>query len=76
MSNETFPGAALAADLGRLRDGRDTVLFYRDPQKEWRWKRTASNGEVVGASTEGYKNFSEAQANLERQGHSYLLDVE
>lgn len=35
----------------------------------WRWRRTAaSNGEIVGASTQGYSNKSDCIANAQRNG--------
>jgi len=46
---------------------RDKVVFKKDDFGEWRWQRKASNGKIVGASTEGYKNRGYCQANFERQ---------
>ncbi|CZT35253.1 DUF1508 domain-containing protein [Rhizobium sp. 9140] len=34
----------------------------------WRWRRTASNGVIVGASTESYVNKSDCVANAQRHG--------
>jgi uncharacterized protein YegP (UPF0339 family) len=34
----------------------------------WRWRRTASNGRVVGASTQAYSNRSDCIANAQRNG--------
>lgn len=34
----------------------------------WRWQRTASNGRIVGASTEAYVNRSDCIANAQRNG--------
>jgi uncharacterized protein YegP (UPF0339 family) len=34
----------------------------------WRWRRTASNGRVTGASTEAYANRSDCIANARRNG--------
>ena len=47
---------------------RDKWKFYQDAAKEWRWNRTASNGNILGASTEGYMNRSECEANARRNG--------
>ncbi|MBW1649754.1 MAG: DUF1508 domain-containing protein [Deltaproteobacteria bacterium] len=47
---------------------KDKVEFYEDKKEEWRWRRTASNGKIVGASTEGYKNKSDCEANARRNG--------
>jgi len=30
--------------------------LYQDKKGEWRWRRTATNGNIVGASSEGYKS--------------------
>jgi uncharacterized protein YegP (UPF0339 family) len=32
------------------------VIVYRDKSGEWRWRRTAANGELVATSGEGYVN--------------------
>ncbi|CAN7275733.1 DUF1508 domain-containing protein [Neorhizobium sp. LjRoot104] len=45
----------------------DTWEIYQSGT-QWRWKRTASNGKVVGASTESYVNKSDCIANAKRNG--------
>jgi uncharacterized protein YegP (UPF0339 family) len=40
--------------------------IYKDKKGEFRWRRTASNGEIVGASSEGYKARKDAEANAKR----------
>ena len=47
----------------------DKWEIYKDKQDEWRWRRTAANGKIVGASTEGYKNRQDCEANAVRNGH-------
>ncbi|MCK9202323.1 MAG: DUF1508 domain-containing protein [Gallionella sp.] len=47
----------------------DKWEFYKDPKGEWRWRRTASNGNIVGASTQGYVNKSDCVANAQRSGY-------
>ncbi len=47
---------------------KDQFSFYRDKADEWRWRRTASNGEIIGASTEGYKNLHDCEANASIHG--------
>jgi len=42
--------------------------FYKDSKGEWRWRRTAPNGEIVGRSSEGYKNRADCEANARRNG--------
>lgn len=48
---------------------QDKWEIYKDKAGEWRWTRTAPNGQTVGASTEGYKNREDCVANARR--HSY-----
>jgi uncharacterized protein YegP (UPF0339 family) len=47
----------------------DKWEFYSDNSGEHRWRRTASNGEKVGASSEGYANKSDCADNAARNGH-------
>ena len=53
--------------------GKDDIWeFYKDnnPRKaEWRWRRTAPNGRIVGASTEGYHNKTDCIDNAIRNGY-------
>lgn len=34
----------------------------------WRWRRRSSNGNIVGASTEAYRNKADCVANARRNG--------
>ena len=34
----------------------------------WRWRRTAPNGRIVGASTQGYSSRTDCVANAQRNG--------
>ena len=47
----------------------DTWEFYQDNADEWRWRRTATNGECVGAATEGFSSESSAQDNARLVGY-------
>lgn len=47
----------------------DKWEIYKDVKKEWRWRRTASNGRIVGASTESYHNLSDCTDNAVRNGY-------
>ncbi|QPC43405.1 DUF1508 domain-containing protein [Kaustia mangrovi] len=47
-------------------DGK--LELYQDNKGEWRWRRYASNGQIVGASSEGYKARADAEANANRDG--------
>ena len=44
----------------------DKCELYKDGKNEWRWRRISSNGRIIGASTEGYKNRSDCKGNAER----------
>ncbi len=44
---------------------RDKIIIYRSG-KDWRWKRVAKNGRIVGASSEGYRSKSMCRKNAER----------
>lgn len=46
----------------------DEWEFYRDRAGDWRWRRTATNRKIVGASSEGYRNRSDCEANARRHG--------
>ena len=45
-----------------------TWEIYKDKAGEWRWRRTASSGEVDGASHEGYKNKQDCISNAQSNG--------
>lgn len=45
----------------------DTWEIYQSGT-QWRWRRKAPNGVVVGASTESYVNKSDCIANARRNG--------
>ena len=49
---------------------KDKWTFYKDKKQEWRWKRVASNGSIVGAASEGYKNRLDCLDNANRNGFS------
>ena len=45
--------------------------FYLDAGGKWRWSaRSCENGEVVGASTQGYSRFDDCESNARRLGFS------
>jgi len=43
-----------------------TTVTYKDKRGEFRWRRTATNGEIVGASSESYKARKDCDANASR----------
>jgi uncharacterized protein YegP (UPF0339 family) len=47
---------------------KDRWEFYLDKKGEFRWRRIAPNGNIVGASTEGYKLEEDCVANAIRNG--------
>ena len=40
--------------------------YYEDKKGEWRWRKTHKNGEIIGASSEGYVAKKDCQANANR----------
>ena len=43
--------------------------YYQDKKGEWRWRKTSkANGQIVGASSEGYADKKDAQKNANRKG--------
>ncbi|MGI2126687.1 DUF1508 domain-containing protein [Shewanella morhuae] len=49
----------------------DKWEFYKDNSDEWRWRRTSTaNGNIVGASSQGYKNRSDCVSNAQRNGYT------
>lgn len=43
---------------------QNPVEFYQDAKNEWRWRVTAANNKIVGASSEGFVHLHDARANL------------
>lgn len=50
---------------------QDKWEIYKDKAEEWRWRRTATNGRIVGASTEGYINRQDCLENAIRNGYPF-----
>lgn len=46
----------------------DKWEIYQDHKNEWRWRRIAANGNIVGASTEGYNEQADCEANANHYG--------
>jgi outer membrane protein OmpA-like peptidoglycan-associated protein/uncharacterized protein YegP (UPF0339 family) len=51
----------------------DKWEFYKDHENKWRWRRTAPNGNIVGATTEGYVNKVDCEGNARRNGWDGVL---
>lgn len=45
---------------------KDSIEYYQDKRGEWRWRRVAADGKVVGAACEGYNARSDCEANAKR----------
>lgn len=50
--------------------GKDDIWAIYQSGNGWRWRRTAPNGRIVGASTESYSSRAAAVANAQRNGYS------
>ncbi|HDM8239135.1 TPA: YegP family protein [Vibrio campbellii] len=48
----------------------DKWEFYQDGSNLWRWRRTAPNGRIVGASSQGYVNRTDCVDNARRNGYT------
>ena len=49
---------------------KDKWEFYTDKAGNHRWRRTATNGQIVGAACQGYKKKSACMENARRNGYS------
>jgi uncharacterized protein len=43
-----------------------SLEIYKDKSGGFRWRRTAGNGEIVGAASESYKSKKDCEANATR----------
>ena len=41
------------------------ITFYRDRNKQWRWRITAANGRKLANSGEGYRRLCDCRAALD-----------
>jgi uncharacterized protein YegP (UPF0339 family) len=48
----------------------DKWEFYTDGSGEWRWRRVAANGKIVGAASQGYRNRIDCVENARRNGYT------
>ena len=54
----------------------DKWEIYKDADDKWRWRRTAANGNIVGAATDGYANRLDCEGNARRNGFSDDLQAQ
>ncbi|WP_263056385.1 YegP family protein [Pantoea agglomerans] len=48
---------------------QDKWEFYKDEAHKWRWRRTAPNGNITGAASQGYVNKADCIENARRNGY-------
>jgi uncharacterized protein YegP (UPF0339 family) len=48
----------------------DRWEFYKDARGEFRWRRIASNGVIVAASSQGYNSQASCLENARRMGYT------
>jgi Domain of unknown function (DUF1508). len=48
---------------------KDTFLFYIGNNRKYWWRRTSSNGNIVGSSTQGYASKAYCKENAVRNGY-------
>lgn len=74
IATRSLPGVwGSPSDIIRLREEvkqmTDKWEIYEDAQGNWRWRRVAANGRIVGASTESYRSRSDCVASARRNGY-------
>lgn len=47
-----------------------TPEYYQDKAGKWRWRVKARNGNIIGASSQGYASKKSAEENVERHFNS------
>jgi uncharacterized protein YegP (UPF0339 family) len=50
-----------------------SIEFYVDEAEEHRWRLRGANGEIIGASTEGFSSLAGAEVNAELVGEALGL---
>ena len=46
----------------------DSWEFYKGENGDWYWDRKAANHKIVGASSEGYRHYTDCVDNARRNG--------
>lgn len=44
------------------------IKFFKDWRGNWRWRIKATNGKIISASTESYKNRIDCESNARMTG--------
>ena len=50
--------------------------LYKDNKREWRWRYTAPNGNVIATSSEGYRRKIDAKAGIDLMKQSANAEIE
>ena len=45
---------------------KGSTEYYQDARGEWRWRMTNTDGKIVGAACEGYKDKGDCEKNAKR----------
>ena len=48
--------------------------IYREPNRDWRWRLVASNGQPIATSGEGYRNRSACEDGIRSVQRSYMAE--
>ncbi|MEQ8391734.1 MAG: DUF1508 domain-containing protein [Thalassospira sp.] len=54
--------------MANCKDSNGDLWEVYETKDGWRWRRTAQNGNIVGAATQGYSKKSDCIANAKRNG--------
>lgn len=67
MTEQDFANARrVSRSAAKTTQRRDQVETYRDTNMKWRWRRVATNGQIVGASSQGYASKAACIENARR----------
>ncbi len=48
----------------KSREGSTLIEFLTDDADKYRWRVTSRNGEIIGASSQGFSSFQNCKKNL------------
>lgn len=52
-----------------------TYELYKDDADEWRWRLVSDNGNIVAASSESYKNYSDIHEMVRKIGPFHEIRI-